>query len=90
MALVQKIGQVTWYDKEHLPALAAVPGCLCARRFKAEGGTHRYIALYHLAGPEVTTTQAWRDTRRTPWTKRVGPSTCDHMRFLLRRYVRDA
>ena len=23
-----------WYDKEHIPALAAVPGVLCARRFR--------------------------------------------------------
>src|SRR5262249_21040775 len=27
-----------WYDKEHIPALAAVPGVLCARRFRATSG----------------------------------------------------
>jgi hypothetical protein len=26
-----------WYDKEHIPALGAVPGVLCARRFKGTG-----------------------------------------------------
>jgi hypothetical protein len=28
-----------WYDKEHIPALAAVPGVLCARRFRGRAGT---------------------------------------------------
>jgi hypothetical protein len=26
-----------WYDTEHIPALARVPGVLCARRFKSAG-----------------------------------------------------
>ena len=26
-----------WYDKEHIPALAAVPGVLCARRLRGSG-----------------------------------------------------
>lgn len=30
-----------WYDTEHLPRLAAVPGCLAARRFRGHAGTHR-------------------------------------------------
>ncbi len=28
-----------WYDTEHIPALAAVPGVLCARRFRATVGS---------------------------------------------------
>jgi len=79
-----------WYDEEHVPMLAAVPGCLSARRFRTTEGTHRYFALYHLATPDVTRAQAWRDSRRTPWTQRVGPSTSDHLRILLRRYTRAA
>ena len=38
-----------WYDTEHVPALARVPGVLCARRFKDAGNGPRYVALYHLA-----------------------------------------
>jgi hypothetical protein len=38
-----------WYDHEHIPALAKVPGTLCARRFRDRTGSHRYLALYHLA-----------------------------------------
>ena len=46
-----------WYDQEHVPALAAVPGCLTARRFRIHNavseGNHRYLALYHLTAPDV-------------------------------------
>src|SRR5687768_15370040 len=41
-----------WYDKEHIPALAAVPGVLCARRFRGTGN-RKYVALYHLDSPDV-------------------------------------
>jgi hypothetical protein len=40
-----------WYDKEHIPALAAVPGVLAARRFRGTSGNRKYVALYHLAAP---------------------------------------
>src|SRR5690348_3098516 len=36
-----------WYNSEHLPALAAVPGVLCARRYRGTGAVQRYVALYH-------------------------------------------
>src|SRR5713101_260590 len=42
-----------WYDKEHIPALGAVPGVLCARRFRSTSGNRTYVALYHLDAPEV-------------------------------------
>jgi hypothetical protein len=79
-----------WYDHEHIPALAAVPGVLSARRFKDSTGTHRYLALYHLTAPEVTTGQAWKDAAGTPWTDRLRPHFRDHLRILSRRYVRGA
>jgi hypothetical protein len=79
-----------WYDTEHLLLLAAVPGCLRARRFRSTEGAHKYFALYHLSTPEVAGTRAWKDSRSTPWTKRIGPSTSDHLRILLRRYERTA
>ena len=77
-----------WYDTEHLPRLANVPGVLLARRFRAAGGTHRYIALYHLSQPEVCGSKAWEDAAVTPWTLRIRPSTSDRLRLVLRRYAR--
>jgi hypothetical protein len=77
-----------WYDHEHIPALAAVPGVLSARRFRDLNGTHRYLALYHVATPEVTTGEAWKTAASTPWTERLRPHFRDHVRILSRRYVR--
>ena len=76
-----------WYDKEHIPALAAVPGTLCARRFRALAGTHRYVALYHLAGPEIPDSSAWKSAANTPWTERMRPHFRDHFRLVCRRYT---
>jgi hypothetical protein len=77
-----------WYDHEHIPALAAVPGVLSARRFKDPTGTHRYLALYHLKTPEVAMGDAWKNAAASPWTERLRPHFRDHLRILSRRYVR--
>ena len=77
-----------WYDNEHIPALSAVPGTIAARRYKDLKGTHRYIALYHLDSPEVTTSEAWKTAAGTPWSAKLRPHFRDHVRILTRRYVR--
>jgi hypothetical protein len=87
-----------WYDTEHIPALAAVPGVLCARRFRAtvslqptgltRGANRRYVALYHLASPDVQATAAWKSAADTEWTRRLRPHFRDHLRLVCRRYAR--
>ena len=80
-----------WYDEEHLPALAAVPGTLAARRYRSgedAEGTHRYVAIYHLESPEVTRSAAWEAAVETPWTNRVRPHFRDRIRILTHSYVR--
>ena len=77
-----------WYDHEHIPALAAIPGTLCARRFRDSKGTHRYLALYHLATPEVQASPEWKQAANSPWTDRLRPSFRDHLRIVARRHVR--
>ena len=77
-----------WYNEEHLPGLAAVPGTICARRYRDPSGTHRYLALYHLESPEVTFTEAWKKAAGTPWTERVRPHFRNHVRILSGRYKR--
>nr|UXE44791.1 hypothetical protein Hi04_10k_c377_00020 [uncultured bacterium] len=77
-----------WYDHEHIPGLAKVPGCLTARRFRDTTGTHRYLALYHLASADVQASDAWKQAARTPWTERLRPHFRDHLRIVARRYVR--
>ena len=76
-----------WYDKEHIPALAAVPGVLCARRFRGTGN-RRYVALYHLDTPEVVESAEWKKARESDWSSRLVPQFRDHLRLVLRRYVR--
>jgi hypothetical protein len=78
-----------WYDKEHIPALRAVPGVLSARRFRGTGN-RRYVALYHLAGPEVQDSAEWKTARESEWTTRLKPHFRDHLRLVCRRYVRGA
>ena len=84
-----------WYDREHLPALVAVPGTLAARRYRAgpnkaadEEGARRYVAIYHLTTPEVTLSEAWKEAADTPWTARMRPHFRDHIRILTHAYVR--
>jgi hypothetical protein len=77
-----------WYDKEHIPALAAVPGVLSARRFRGSSGNRKYVALYHLATPEVQESAEWKLARQSDWTSRLQPHFRDHLRLVLRRYVR--
>jgi len=82
-----------WYDQEHLPALAAVPGTLAARRYRSgkdAEGTHRYVAIYHLESPDVTRSDAWKAAVETPWTDQVRPHFRDRIRILTRRYARAA
>jgi len=77
-----------WYDKEHIPALAAVPGVLAARRFRGVSDNRKYVALYHLARPEVQESAEWKQARQSDWTSRLQPHFRDHLRLVCRRYVR--
>jgi hypothetical protein len=77
-----------WYDKEHIPALSAVPGVLCANRFRGASGNRKYVALYHLATPEVQESAEWKTARQSDWTSRLQPHFRDHLRLVCRRYVR--
>jgi hypothetical protein len=77
-----------WYDKEHIPALAAVPGVLAARRFRSRAGTRKYVALYHLTSPSVVESAEWKQARQSDWTTRLTPHFRDHLRLVTKRYVR--
>ena len=54
-----------WYDKEHVHALARVPGVLCARRFRTGGGGPKYLAIYALEENNVLRSAAFLDTVRS-------------------------
>ena len=71
-----------WYDTEHLPGLAAVPGCVRARRFRVAGDERLYVACYDLTAPSALTSDAWLAVRRTPWSERVRPTFRDTKRTM--------
>jgi hypothetical protein len=79
-----------WYNTEHLPQLGAVSGVLCARRFSSPEADRerKYLALYHLTGPDVAQGDAWRKAANTPWTERMRPHFRDLLVIRCKRYVR--
>ena len=77
-----------WYSEEHIPALAAVPGVISATRYRDDTGAHRYLALYHLANPDVANGPAWKAAASSPWTDRLRPHFRDHLRILTGAYTR--
>jgi hypothetical protein len=81
-----------WYNTEHLDALAAVPGVLAARRFRATdtASERRYLALYHLRDGGVTRSDAWAKAANTPWTEKMRPLFRDMLMLRMNRYQRKA
>ena len=81
-----------WYDTEHLPQLAAVPGVLSARRFQAAdtASERRYLAVYHLRDSSVSRSSAWAKAAGTPWTERIQAHFRDMLVLRMHRYQRGA
>src|ERR1700694_1685906 len=74
-----------WYDTEHVPALARVPGVLCARRYRTGAGGTKYVALYHLASPGVVDGAAWKAASgSTPMPEHIRPQITDRLRLVCR------
>lgn len=78
-----------WYDLEHLPLLAQVPGVQRARRFRDPHGKPRYIALYDLADESVVRHPAWISASATEWSRKIDQLTegCEWILRLYRSYT---
>ena len=78
-----------WYDEEHLPLLAQVPGVYRARRFFDSAGAPRYAALYDLADASVLQDPAWQAARDTEWARRIRELTqgCEQLARVYRSYT---
>ena len=74
-----------WYDEEHLPALAAVPGVVRARRLLNPTGSPRYHAAYDLASMDAFGSPPWLAVRATPWSSRVRPAFRNTRRTMFQR-----
>ena len=73
-----------WYDIEHMPRLASVPGCVRAQRFLNRDRGPRSHACYDLTDPDVLESAAWLAVRRTAWSDRVRPQFRNTRRTMFR------
>lgn len=75
-----------WYDQEHLPGFAAVPGNVRSARYrKTEGVGPKYHACYDIVDRATLGSPAWEAMRATPWTSRVRPHFLNPQRKLYKR-----
>lgn len=63
-----------WYQNEHLPGLASVPGTVLAVRLKNPQGSPRYHACYLLHTREAFGSEPWLAVRATDWASQVRPN----------------
>ncbi|ARP86633.1 DUF4286 family protein [Bordetella genomosp. 9] len=73
-----------WYEEEHLPGLASVPGTVRARRYLARAGSPRYYAFYELATRETFGSPPWLAVRASDWSSRVRPNFINTKRTMFR------
>ena len=62
-----------WYEQEHIPEKLEVPGFRSARRFQADDGASRYLAVYELDDVSVPTSEEYMSQTPTEWTERLRP-----------------
>ncbi|MFY3138994.1 hypothetical protein ACOTFF_17220 [Achromobacter xylosoxidans] len=76
-----------WYDQEHLPGLAAVPGTVRAQRYECRDRGPRYLACYDLATRETFGSPPWLAVRATDWSSRVRPSFRNTRRTMFQKIL---
>jgi hypothetical protein len=72
-----------WYNEEHLPGLAAVPGCVRARRYVNLDAGPRSHACYGLVATTTLGSPAWLAVRGTLWSSQVRPHFTNTRRTML-------
>lgn len=62
-----------WYDTEHMPGLAGVPGCVHAMRLRNHDHGPLSLACYDLMTAQTLGSPAWLAVRSTPWSDITRP-----------------
>jgi hypothetical protein len=62
-----------WYDQEHMPGLAAVPGCIHTVRMLNLDHGPAFLSCYDLVDRSVMGSPAWLEVRNTEWSSRCRP-----------------
>jgi len=73
-----------WYDTEHMPGLAAVPGCVRAMRFLNRGAGPLSLACYDLLHEDVLGSPPWLAVRATAWSGIARPHFTNTKRTMFR------
>jgi hypothetical protein len=73
-----------WYDTEHMPGLAAVPGCVRAMRFLNRGAGPLSLACYDIVREDVLGSPPWLAVRATAWSDIARPHFTNTKRTMFR------
>jgi len=73
-----------WYDTEHMPGLAAVPGCVRASRFLNHGHGPLSLACYDLVREETLGSPPWLAVRASAWSDIARPHFMNTLRTMFR------
>ena len=73
-----------WYDTEHMPGLASVPGSVHAARLLNHDHGPLSLACYDLVSPETLGSPPWLAVRGTAWSSRVRPHFTHTRRTMFR------
>jgi tripartite-type tricarboxylate transporter receptor subunit TctC len=72
-----------WYRDEHMPGLAAVPGCIRAQRYDNLDGGPRSLACYDLVTADTLGSPPWLAVRHTDWSSRTRPHFTNTRRTMM-------
>ncbi|QEH80074.1 hypothetical protein EIK56_18870 [Sphingomonas sp. C8-2] len=71
-----------WYESEHMPRLAALPGILRAGRYRASPGSGpAHLAYYLMDDLALSQSPQWMAAARTPWSARMRRFTSLYARY---------
>ncbi len=71
-----------WYDTEHMPGLARVPGCVRASRFLNHDHGPLSLACYDLVTQDTLGSGPWLAVRETEWSSRMRPHFTNTIRTM--------
>jgi hypothetical protein len=72
----------SWYDTEHMPGLALVPGCVRASRYVNHDHGPLSLACYDLVSQETLGSPPWLAIRETEWSSRMRPRFTNTIRTM--------
>jgi hypothetical protein len=73
-----------WYDTEHMPGLASVPGTVHAMRLLNHDHGPLSLACYDLDGIGTFESPPWMAVRGTPWSSQMRPHFRNTTRTMFR------